>query len=333
MIIPFYNIWLHLQIGRRLRKLTKHARPKIQKSASDLLEFWKKLVAAESKNGVVESCSSEVSVNKSPVPTIKSLKPCSSEVSVNKSPVPTMKSQKHTEKIVQIRSEVKIKEETVFSNSGNLTKVKVESHLDQSMKDSSTTVKSSNSITKDWKPLNLALIPKTKDSTRDKLRESLAEALGKVLTEAEGHNLVRAKASDPIGVAVTVETAMFQSLGGFHGVNKTKYRSIMFNIKDSNNPDFRRKILLGDLSPEDIINLTPDQMASDQRKMENEEIKKKALFECERGNQRQASTDQFKCGKCGQRKCTYYQLQTRSADEPMTTYVTCVNCNNRWKFC
>ncbi|KAH7425293.1 hypothetical protein KP509_11G048300 [Ceratopteris richardii] len=201
------------------------------------------------------------------------------------------------------------------------------------MKDSSTTVKSSNSITKDWKPLNLALIPKTKDSTRDKLRESLAEALGKVLTEAEGHNLVRAKASDPIGVAVTVETAMFQSLGGFHGVNKTKYRSIMFNIKDSNNPDFRRKILLGDLSPEDIINLTPDQMASDQRKMENEEIKKKALFECERGNQRQASTDQFKCGKCGQRKCTYYQLQTRSADEPMTTYVTCVNCNNRWKFC
>ena len=47
----------------------------------------------------------------------------------------------------------------------------------------------------------------------------------------------------------------------------------------------------------------------------------------------QASTDQFKCGKCKQRKCTYFQLQTRSADEPMTTFVTCVNCNNRWKFC
>jgi transcription elongation factor S-II len=31
--------------------------------------------------------------------------------------------------------------------------------------------------------------------------------------------------------------------------------------------------------------------------------------------------------------CTYYQLQTRSADEPMTTFVTCVNCDNRWKFC
>ena len=44
-------------------------------------------------------------------------------------------------------------------------------------------------------------------------------------------------------------------------------------------------------------------------------------------------TDQFQCGKCKQRKCTYYQMQTRSADEPMTTFVTCIVCNNRWKFC
>jgi DNA-directed RNA polymerase subunit M/transcription elongation factor TFIIS len=40
---------------------------------------------------------------------------------------------------------------------------------------------------------------------------------------------------------------------------------------------------------------------------------------------------QFKCGKCKSVKTTYYQLQTRSADEPMTTYVTCLSCSNRWK--
>lgn len=40
----------------------------------------------------------------------------------------------------------------------------------------------------------------------------------------------------------------------------------------------------------------------------------------------------FKCGKCKSMKTTYYQLQTRSADEPMTTFVTCINCNNCWKF-
>ena len=44
-----------------------------------------------------------------------------------------------------------------------------------------------------------------------------------------------------------------------------------------------------------------------------------------------AATDEFKCFKCGKRQCTYYQLQTRSADEPMTTFITCLNCGNRWK--
>lgn len=319
------SMLISTQIGKRLRRLTKHSRPKIQKAASDLLEAWKKAVASEARNGAVESSASEGASKKSPSPSIKA--------------------QKNSEKLVDVKVETKGKSESVTSSKSVVSKVKVESQHVEMVKGSSGSLKVSNSTTvvetkevkqqntKDVKPLNLALIPKSKESTRDRLRESLAEALAKVLSEAEGQNLVRARACDPIGVAVAVETVLFETLGLFQGVNKMKYRSIMFNIKDTNNPDFRRKILLGDLSPSDIMNLTPDQMASDQRKMENEEIKKKALFECERGQARLASTDQFKCGKCGQRKCTYYQMQTRSADEPMTTFVTCVNCNNRWKFC
>ena len=45
----------------------------------------------------------------------------------------------------------------------------------------------------------------------------------------------------------------------------------------------------------------------------------------------EASTDTFTCRRCKSKECTYYQMQTRSADEPMTTFVTCINCNNRWK--
>uniref|UniRef100_A0A6C0BYZ4 TFIIS-type domain-containing protein n=1 Tax=viral metagenome TaxID=1070528 RepID=A0A6C0BYZ4_9ZZZZ len=44
-----------------------------------------------------------------------------------------------------------------------------------------------------------------------------------------------------------------------------------------------------------------------------------------------AATDQFTCGRCKKNKCTYYQMQTRSADEPMTTFITCLNCGNNWK--
>jgi len=44
-----------------------------------------------------------------------------------------------------------------------------------------------------------------------------------------------------------------------------------------------------------------------------------------------AMTEMFKCRKCGSRKCSYYELQTRSADEPMTQFISCLDCGNRWK--
>jgi DNA-directed RNA polymerase subunit M/transcription elongation factor TFIIS len=42
-------------------------------------------------------------------------------------------------------------------------------------------------------------------------------------------------------------------------------------------------------------------------------------------------TDQYTCGKCKKKKITYYELQTRSADEPTTHFFTCLNCGHRWK--
>jgi len=44
-----------------------------------------------------------------------------------------------------------------------------------------------------------------------------------------------------------------------------------------------------------------------------------------------AATDTFTCRKCHSNKCTYYQQQVRSADEPMTTFVSCIECGCRWK--
>ena len=42
---------------------------------------------------------------------------------------------------------------------------------------------------------------------------------------------------------------------------------------------------------------------------------------------------QMYCSACKKKtNCDYYQMQTRSADEPMTTFVTCLECDKRWKF-
>ena len=48
------------------------------------------------------------------------------------------------------------------------------------------------------------------------------------------------------------------------------------------------------------------------------------------GNKAMA-TDQFHCKGCGKRECTYYELQTRSADEPMTIFIQCINCGKHWR--
>ena len=48
-------------------------------------------------------------------------------------------------------------------------------------------------------------------------------------------------------------------------------------------------------------------------------------------NNVEASTDMYTCGRCKSKKCTYYEMQTRSADEPTTVFVTCLNCGKNWK--
>lgn len=78
---------------------------------------------------------------------------------------------------------------------------------------------------------------------------------------------------------------------------------------------------------EETVTLKPEEMASRVRQAENQKIREAALFESQRGRKSMATTDQFQCGKCKKRQTSYYQMQTRSADEPMTTFVICQVCN------
>jgi transcription elongation factor S-II len=54
----------------------------------------------------------------------------------------------------------------------------------------------------------------------------------------------------------------------------------------------------------------------------------KALY-----SKKKTANTQMYCSGCKTKtNCDYYQMQTRSADEPMTTFVTCLECDKRWKF-
>jgi len=67
-------------------------------------------------------------------------------------------------------------------------------------------------------------------------------------------------------------------------------------------------------------------MAPESVKMERKKWEEEALKDSIRGQIVTAVTDEFQCGKCKKRRCTYTQKQTRSADEPMTTFVLCLEC-------
>lgn len=71
--------------------------------------------------------------------------------------------------------------------------------------------------------------------------------------------------------------------------------------------------------------MTKEEMASESVRAMNAQIAENNLFKAKSAGETRAETDAFKCGRCGQRRTTYYQMQTRSADEPMTVSgVVCV---------
>lgn len=58
-------------------------------------------------------------------------------------------------------------------------------------------------------------------------------------------------------------------------------------------------------------------MASEERLAENRSLQEQNMLVAQSAAEQTAETDAFQCGRCKQRKCRYYQKQTRSADEPM----------------
>lgn len=46
----------------------------------------------------------------------------------------------------------------------------------------------------------------------------------------------------------------------------------------------------------------------------------------------QATSNVYTCKKCKKNKCQVAQRQTRSADEPATTFVTCMECGYQFSF-
>ncbi|KTW26912.1 transcription elongation factor S-II [Pneumocystis jirovecii RU7] len=149
-----------------------------------------------------------------------------------------------------------------------------------------------------------------KNITGDKVRDNCVHLIYNALVygseESSATILSKAKAID--------EYVFNSCLCKTDGSYRQKMRSLFLNLKDKNNPTLRQNVVSGELSIPRFCTMTPQEMASKERREEDKKIEEMNLFNAQGAKPIKAITDLFQCGKCKQRKVSYYQVFTKNSD-------------------
>jgi len=134
-------------------------------------------------------------------------------------------------------------------------------------------------------------------------------------------------------ISSELEDAIFLEFKNTESKYRNRVKSRVLNLRDKNNPDLLINFLDGHITPERLAKMASEEMASDQLKADRDKFLKEGINDSQMGQTGGTVSTMMKCGKCGKSKVMYNQLQTRSSDEPMTTFCFCQECGHRWKFC
>ena len=117
-------------------------------------------------------------------------------------------------------------------------------------------------------------------------------------------------------------------------------RALIFNFSDDKNPHLRLDTISDKFTSEFLVTCDPKDLASKEIKQLREKMLKEGLdaartdFQSEQLKKKALESGAegfFTCKKCKSKKTTYFQMQTRGADEPMTNFVNCLDCKYQWK--
>lgn len=113
-------------------------------------------------------------------------------------------------------------------------------------------------------------------------------------------------------------------------LTKAKYLFELINPKAKQfNKVLVTKLKKNKITPHDLIHLQPWELCKEHWEQILEEQNKTDKIVMEKTAA--CTSTQFTCAKCKGNETSTYQCQTRSADEPMTIFVTCIKCNNTWR--
>ncbi|KFQ31685.1 Transcription elongation factor A protein 2, partial [Merops nubicus] len=156
--------------------------------------------------------------------------------------------------------------------------------------------------------------PVTCDAVRNKCREMLTTAL-----QADDDYIAIGADCPWVGCRLLdCPPRIYQDVKNTDMKYKNRVRSRISNLKDSKNPELKKNVLCGAITPEQIAVMTSEEMASNELKEIRKAMTKEAIREHQMAKTGGTQTDLFTCGKCKKKNCTYTQVQTRSSDEPMT---------------
>jgi transcription elongation factor S-II len=106
-----------------------------------------------------------------------------------------------------------------------------------------------------------------------------------------------------------------------------RMRSLLTNFQK--NPDFLEQVKTKQITPEMLSVMTHQEISPEHWR---ERIDRKIKIDQSHFQTNiEASTDMFTCKKCKSKRCTFYEMQTRSADEPATIFITCLDCGKSWR--
>mgnify|MGYP003650813714 CR=1 FL=1 len=106
-------------------------------------------------------------------------------------------------------------------------------------------------------------------------------------------------------------------------------KSSLYNPK---NPKFLQDIKDLAIDSEEVAHLRPEQVWPDGPWAKTISIIRERDAKRAKSSLPEDYEGLFACGKCKSKRTTYYQMQTRSADEPMTTFACCHSCEHKWRF-
>ncbi|KAI9810699.1 MAG: RNA polymerase II elongation factor [Phylliscum demangeonii] len=174
-----------------------------------------------------------------------------------------------------------------------------------------------------WKT-DLVDVKRTGNTFRDNCLGLMYNGLAFNAVDAPSHVLKR---------AMDVEFATMKKYGPeTEGDYKQKLRSLYQNFKNKSNPELRAHVLSGEISPTHLVVMSFEELKSAKRRAEDKMLLKENMDKAMVAQVEKSVSSALQCGKCHKKLVSYSQAQTRSADEPMTTFCECQVCGHRWKF-